>query len=113
MPTVFIKQCNDTIEYTVNLLGDFDKLYEEERNLFEQIKKIISKGNELAAENCVVLSCLNAPELDTNFIKNIFSEFAKDFVFERRLENLSTFPAIDDEKALKNLIFVKGKVALN
>jgi 23S rRNA (cytosine1962-C5)-methyltransferase len=76
-------------------------------------EKIIKRLNELAAENCVVLSCLNAPELDTNFIKNIFAEFAKDFVFEKRLENLSTFPAIDDEKALKNLIFVKGKVALN
>jgi 23S rRNA (cytosine1962-C5)-methyltransferase len=76
-------------------------------------EKIIKRLNELAAENCVVLSCLNAPELDTNFIKNIFSEFAKDFVFERRLENLSTFPAIDDEKALKNLVFIKGKVALN
>jgi 23S rRNA (cytosine1962-C5)-methyltransferase len=56
-----------------------------------------------------VLSCLNAPELDTNFIKDIFSTYANEFKFEKRLENLSTFPAINDEKALKNLIFIKEK----
>ena len=70
-------------------------------------EKIIKRLDELASENCIVLSCLNAPELDTNFIKNIFSEFAKDFVFEKRLENLDTFVAINEEKALKNLVFIK------
>lgn len=70
-------------------------------------EKIIKRLDELASENCIVLSCLNAPELDTNFIKNIFSEFAKDFVFEKRLENLNTFVAINEEKALKNLVFIK------
>ena len=68
-------------------------------------EKIIKRLDELAAQKCVILSCLNAPELDTNFIKNIFSEFASNFCFEKRLENLDTFPAIDDEKALKNLVF--------
>lgn len=68
-------------------------------------EKIIKRLDELAAQKCVILSCLNAPELDTNFIKNIFSEFASNFSFEKRLENLDTFPAIDDEKALKNLVF--------
>ena len=63
--------------------------------------------DELASQSCVVLSCLNAPELDTSFIKNIFNEFAKDFVFEKRLENLDTFLAINEEKALKNLVFIK------
>jgi hypothetical protein len=41
-----------------------------------------------------------------NFIKDIFSTYANEFKFEKRLENLSTFPAINDEKALKNLIFI-------
>ena len=68
-------------------------------------EKIIKRLDELAAQKCVILSCLNAPELDTNFIKNIFSEFASNFSFEKRLENLDTFPAIDEEKALKNLVF--------
>ena len=70
-------------------------------------EKIIKRLDDLASENCIVLSCLNAPELDTNFIKNIFSEFANDFVFEKRLENLDTFVAINEEKALKNLVFIK------
>jgi 23S rRNA (cytosine1962-C5)-methyltransferase len=72
-------------------------------------EKIIKRLGELASENCIVLSCLNAPELDTNFIKDIFSTYANEFKFEKRLENLSTFPAINDEKALKNLIFIKEK----
>lgn len=70
-------------------------------------EKIIKRLDELASQNCIVLSCLNAPELNTNFIKNIFSEFAKDFIFEKRLKNLDTFVAINEEKALKNLIFIK------
>ena len=69
--------------------------------------KIIKKLDTLANDNCVVLSALNAPELDTNFIKNIFEEFAPSFKFEKRLDNLETFPCIDDEKTLKNLIFKK------
>ena len=72
-------------------------------------EKIIKRLGELASENCIVLSCLNAPELDTNFIKDIFSTYANEFKFEKRLENLSTFPAINDEKSLKNLIFTKDK----
>ena len=72
-------------------------------------EKIIKRLNELAANKCIVLSCLNAPELDSDFIKNIFSEFASDFEFEKRLENLDTFPAIDSEKALKNLVFKRNK----
>jgi 23S rRNA (cytosine1962-C5)-methyltransferase len=72
-------------------------------------EKIIKRLNELAADKCIVLSCLNAPELNSEFIKNIFKDFANGFKFEKRLENLDTFPAIDDEKALKNLVFKRGK----
>ena len=72
-------------------------------------EKIIKRLNELAANNCTVLSCLNAPELDSEFIKNIFKEFANGFNYEKRLENLDTFPAIDSEKALKNLVFKRSK----
>ena len=70
-------------------------------------EKIIKKLDSLASEECVVLSALNAPELDTDFIKNIFKKYAPLFKFEKRLENIDTFPAIDKEKSLKNLIFVK------
>ena len=68
-------------------------------------EKIIKRLDQLANENCIVLSALNAPELDTDFIKNIFQEFAPTFIFEERLDNLKTFPSNNEEKSLKNLIF--------
>ena len=70
-------------------------------------EKIIKKLPELASENCIVLSCLNAPELDSNFIKQQFKEFAPTFKFEKRLENLKEFITNNEEKSLKNLIFKK------
>lgn len=79
-----------------------------QKGSFEATKdyeKIIKKLEQLANEKCIVLSCLNAPEIPSVFIKDIFKEFASDFVFEKRLQNPETFVVIDDEKALKNLIF--------
>ncbi|MCT7909194.1 class I SAM-dependent methyltransferase [Arcobacter lacus] len=70
-------------------------------------EKIIKKLPELASENCIVLSCLNAPELDSDFIKQKFEEFAPTFKFEKRLENLKEFITNNEEKSLKNLIFFK------
>lgn len=72
-------------------------------------EKIIKKLNELSSDDCIVLSCLNAPELDTEFMINLFKEFAPEFKYEKRLDNLATFPAIDGEKSLKNLIFKRVK----
>ena len=70
-------------------------------------EKIIKRIDELASDNCIILSCLNAPELDSNFIKGKFKEFAPNFVFEKRLENLKEFITNNEEKSLKNLIFIK------
>ena len=70
-------------------------------------EKIIKKLPELASENCIVLSCLNAPELDSDFIKQKFEEFTSTFKFEKRLENLKEFITNNEEKSLKNLIFKK------
>ncbi|MDN5080809.1 class I SAM-dependent methyltransferase [Aliarcobacter butzleri] len=70
-------------------------------------EKIIKRLPELASENCIVLSCLNAPELDSDFIKQKFEEFAPTFKFEKRLENLKEFITNNEEKSLKNLIFKK------
>ncbi|MDA3947113.1 MAG: class I SAM-dependent methyltransferase [Helicobacteraceae bacterium] len=72
-------------------------------------QKIIRRLKDFAAEECTVLSALNAPELDTNFIKTLFEENAPDFTYVKRLENLDSFPCDDTEKSLKNLIFKKGK----
>ncbi len=71
--------------------------------------KIIRRLKELAAEDCTVLSALNAPELGTAFIKTLFKENAPEFAYVRRLDNMESFPSDDDERSLKNLIFQKGK----
>ncbi|RXK02532.1 SAM-dependent methyltransferase [Arcobacter sp. CECT 8989] len=71
-------------------------------------RKIIRKLDELASEKCVVLSCLNAPELDSNFIKELFKEEALSFRFIRKIDNLSTFPTDNEERSLKNLVFEKA-----
>ena len=41
------------------------------------------------------------------FIKNKFSEFAPEFKFSKRLDNLEEFITNNEEKSLKNLVFVK------
>lgn len=81
-----------------------------QRGSFEATKdyqKIIKRLPELANEDCTVLSCLNSPELPVQFIKDIFSDLAPEFIFEKRLDNLESFPAKDEERSLKNLIFTR------
>jgi len=68
-------------------------------------EKIIRRLNELAALECTILSCLNAPELYSDFIKDKFSEFAPFFKFVKRLDNVEEFVTNNEEKSLKNLIF--------
>lgn len=70
-------------------------------------EKIIKRLDELASDSCVIIATLNDPMLNSDFIKDKFKEFAPLFKFERKLENLSEFQVIDEEKSLKNLIFVK------
>lgn len=71
-------------------------------------EKIIRRLHEFAAPECTVLSALNAPELGTAFIKNLFADNAPEFHYVRRLENPDTFPESDEERNLKNLIFKKS-----
>ena len=68
-------------------------------------RKIIKRLPELANESCLVLSALNSPDLDSDFIKAIFLEQAPTFKFESRLPEMETFPSKDSERTLKNLIF--------
>lgn len=68
-------------------------------------QKIIRRLPELASEKCTVLSCLNAPNLNTGFIKDLMEEQASDFKFINRLENMDSFPSKESERALKNLVF--------
>lgn len=79
-----------------------------QKGSFEATKdyeKIIRRLDELAATKCIVLSCLNAPELDSEFIKDKFSEFAPTFKFIKRLDNVAEFVTNNEEKSLKNLVF--------
>ena len=68
-------------------------------------QKIIKRLPELASESCLILSALNSPDLDSAFIKEIFKDQVPDFQFETRLPEMETFPSINSERALKNLIF--------
>lgn len=70
--------------------------------------KIIKRLNELTNDNATILACLNAPELDCDFLINLFKKNAHEFTFEKRLENLEEFPTINMEKSLKNLVFIKN-----
>ena len=79
-----------------------------QKGSFEATKdyeKIIKKLEQIASKNCIVLACLNSSGLDSQFIIDIFKEFAPDFEFIKRLDNVKEFISIDDEKSLKNLVF--------
>ncbi|WP_321311397.1 class I SAM-dependent methyltransferase [Halarcobacter sp.] len=68
-------------------------------------EKIIRRLYELASDDCIVLSCLNAPELNCDFIKDLFIKNAPEFKYIKRLDNLDTFLSSDENKSLKNMIF--------
>ena len=79
-----------------------------QKGSFEATKdyeKIIKKLEQIASKNCIVLACLNSPGLDSQFIIDIFKEFASDFEFIKRLDNVEEFVSVDDERSLKNLVF--------
>ena len=79
-----------------------------QRGSFEATKdyeKIIKKLPQIASEECILLSCLNSPELESDFIIDMIKEWAPSFKFEKRLENLEEFKALDEDKSLKNLVF--------
>jgi 23S rRNA (cytosine1962-C5)-methyltransferase len=81
-----------------------------QRGSFEATKdyeKIIKKLQEISSENCIVLACLNSPELDSTFLVDLFKEFAPAFKFDSRLKNLDEFASADEERSLKNLVFKK------
>ncbi len=68
-------------------------------------EKIVRRLHEFAAQECIVLSALNAPELECEFIKALFRENAPELEYVERLENLESFPEVENERSLKNLIF--------
>ncbi|MFA5461100.1 MAG: class I SAM-dependent methyltransferase [Sulfurimonas sp.] len=79
-----------------------------QRGSFEASKdyeKIVKKLSQIASDDCLVLACLNSTELDCEFIINLFKEFAPEFSFVKRLDNVKEFANFDEQKSLKNLLF--------
>lgn len=79
-----------------------------QKGSFEATKdynKIIKRLEEFTLKNSIVMACLNSPDLDESFIIDIFKEFAPNFKFIKRLENVSEFKSLDENRSLKNLVF--------
>jgi len=84
-----------------------------QRGSFEATKdyeKIIKKLPQIASEDCILLSCLNSPDLDSSFIIDMMQEWAPSFKFVKRLENVEEFASVDETRSLKNLVFQREKL---
>ena len=79
-----------------------------QKGSFEATKdyeKIIKKLPQIASENCTLLSCLNSPNLGSDFIIDLMKQWAPSFHFIKRLENVEEFTSSDEDRSLKNLLF--------
>jgi len=73
-------------------------------------KKLIMKLPQIASEDCLLLACLNSPDLDVEFIKELIKELAPSFKYVNRLKNVPEFASEDESRSLKNLIFKREKL---
>ena len=83
-----------------------------QRGSFEATKdyeKIIKKLPQIAAKECTLLSCLNSPDLESDFIIDMMKEWAPSFKFSHRLENVAEFRSENEDRSLKNLVFIRDK----
>ncbi len=85
-----------------------------QKGSFEATKdyeKIIKKLSQIASDDCTLLSCLNSPDLESNFIIELMKEWAPDFKFVQRLENVAEFKSENEDRSLKNLVFKRVTLA--
>lgn len=68
-------------------------------------QKLVKRLPELMPQGGLVLACLNNPDLDSQFLLNIFSEHCPGASFVQRLASHPDFPDIEPEKGLKILVF--------
>ena len=68
-------------------------------------KKLIIKLPQIASQECLLLTCLNSPDLDEEFIKVLIKEWAPNFKFVKRLKNVKEFESLNEDRSLKNLVF--------
>ena len=73
-------------------------------------RKLIMKLPQIASEDCTLLACLNSPDLDVEFIKELIKELAPSFKFVKRLENVKEFASLEEDRSLKNLVFKREKL---
>ncbi|QOY53727.1 class I SAM-dependent methyltransferase [Candidatus Sulfurimonas marisnigri] len=81
-----------------------------QKGSFEATKdyeKIIKKLPQIASDNCTLLACLNSPDLDENFIIELIKELSPCFKFVERLENVKEFASDNEDRSLKNLVFIR------
>ena len=67
--------------------------------------KLMRRLPDLLRPGGHVLLCLNAPELDTAFLKDQMAEIAPDLQFVERVTNPAIFADIDEERSLKVLVY--------
>ena len=67
--------------------------------------KVIRRLPELMPDGGLVLACLNAPELNEDFLKQQFAAQCPESIFVRRLEPHSGFPDANPDRQLKLLVF--------
>ncbi len=70
--------------------------------------KILRKIPQLASSSCIILSCLNSPQLSSDFLKEKFEKFLPSFKFVKKLNNVQEFTSLNEERSLKNLVFIKS-----
>ena len=73
-------------------------------------RKLIMKLPQIATKDCLLLACLNSPDLDVDFIKQLIKELAPSFSFVKRLHNVEEFASLDEERSLKNLVFKRQEL---
>ena len=73
-------------------------------------QKVVRRLPELLSETGTVLSCLNAPEFNSEYLKDIFAEQAPELSFLERLTPSQDFPDEDEERKLKLLIYSNKKL---
>lgn len=67
--------------------------------------RLVRRLPELMPQGGLVLACLNAPELTTEFLLDIFTRECPDCVYQQRLAPSADFPDINPEQQLKLLVF--------
>jgi len=73
-------------------------------------RKLIMKLPQIASDDCILLACLNSPDLDEDFIKKLIQELAPSFKFSHRLKNVAEFASSDETRSLKNMIFLRSNI---